>query len=149
MSQKDRNKQKDDTVLPAERQGISLPHENSNLSQSKIKTNSDRLGLEEIVQIAHKVGLEYVSLKQEAERLELLRPVIRAKISIRLDTGGISEAKLKRLTDSDPEYIDFLERFAQVKSESEKARIRYESYRNLFEARRSLLSFQKAEMKII
>lgn len=130
-------------------QDLQLAENKPKPTQAPTKGAIDRLGLEEIVQISHKVGLEYVHLKQEAERLELLRPVIRAKIALRLDTGDISEAKLKRMTDSDQEYIDFLERYSKIKSESEKARLRYESYKNLFEARRSLLSFQKAEMKII
>lgn len=111
--------------------------------------DGDRLGLEEIVHLANKVGLDYVTAKKEAERLELLKATVRARVSLRLDDGEISEAKLKRLTETDNEYVDFLEKLAAAKGEAEKLRIRYESYRNLFEARRSLLSYQKAEMKLL
>ena len=59
------------------------------------------------------------------------------------------EAKLRRLTETDAEYVEFIEKLAQAKGDSERLRIRYESYKNLFEARRSLLSYQKAEMKLL
>jgi len=110
---------------------------------------SDKLGLEEIVHLANKVGMEYVNAKKDAERLELLKATVRARIMIRIDDSSMSETKLKRLTDVDAEYVDFLEKLSNAKAESERLRIRYESYKNLFDAKRSLLSYQKAEMKLI
>lgn len=110
---------------------------------------SDRLGLEEIVHLANKVGLEYATAKKEADRLELLKPTIRARIMIRLDDGNMSETRLRRLTETDPEYVDFLEKMSETRGEAEKLRVRYESYKNLFEAKRSLLSYHKAEMKLV
>lgn len=112
-------------------------------------TAGDKLGLEEIVHLANKIGLEFANAKREAERLELLKPTVRARIAIRLDNGDISEVKLKRLTETDTEYIEFLDKLVNAKGECERLRIRYESYKNLFEAKRSLLSYQKAEMKLI
>lgn len=111
--------------------------------------SADRLGLEDIVHLANKVGLEYVSARKEAERLDLLKNTIRARISIRLDDGTQSEAKLKRLMETDPEYEEFLLKLVTARAEAEKLRVRYESYKNLFDARRSLLSYQKAEMKLL
>ncbi|MBF0440779.1 MAG: hypothetical protein HQK54_02630 [Oligoflexales bacterium] len=108
----------------------------------------DELGLEEIVYIANKVGLEFVEAKRKAEYYTLLKPTIRAKIMMRLDDGTLSEAKLLRLTEVDPEYLEFLEKLSDAKKESDRLKIRYESYKNLFEARRSVLSFKKAEMKL-
>lgn len=110
---------------------------------------ADKLGLEEIVHLANKIGLEYASAKKEAERLELMKPTVRARVSLRLDDGSVTEARLRRLTETDQEYVDFIEKLAHAKGESDRLRIRYESYKNLFEARRSLLSYQKAEMKLI
>lgn len=110
---------------------------------------TDKLGLEDIVHLANKIGLEYVLAKKEADRLELLKPTIRARVMIRLDDDDMSETKLRRLTEVDPEYTDFLERLIQARGEADKLRVRYESYKNLFEARRSLLSYQKAELKLI
>ena len=123
----------------------------SNESESsQIKPSAaDKLGLEEIVHLANKIGLQYADAKKEAERYELMKPTVRARVSMRLDTGQISEAKLRRLTETDEEYITFLEKLNDARSESEKLKIRYESYKNLFDARRSLLSYQKAEMKIL
>lgn len=111
--------------------------------------SADRLGLEDIVYLTNKVGLEYAAAKREAERLELLKPTIRAKITLKLDDGKLSETRLRRLTEVDPEYIDYLEKLSSARGESDKLRIRYESYKNLFEARRSMLSYQKAEMKLL
>jgi hypothetical protein len=113
------------------------------------QASPDRLGLEEIVHLANKIGLEYVAAKRDAERLELLKPTVRAQVTLRLDDGNMSEARLRRLTETDPEYVNFLEKLVVAKGECDKLRIRYESYKNLFEARRSLLSYQKAEMKLI
>ncbi len=110
---------------------------------------SDRLGLEEIVHLANKVGLEYANAKKEADRLELLKPTIRARIMIRLDDGTMSETRLRRLTETDPEYVEFLEKMSEMRGEAERLRVRYESYKNLFEAKRSLLSYHKAEMKLV
>jgi hypothetical protein len=92
--------------------------------------------------------MEYVSFKKEADRLELMRASIRAKLMIRYDDDKISEAKIKRLAESDPEYIEFLEKLSTAKAEADRLKMRYDSYRNLFDARRSMLSYQKAEMKL-
>ena len=112
-------------------------------------STTEKLGLEEIVHLANKAGMEYVKAKREAERLELMKATVRAKISIRIDDGSYNETKLKRLTETDDEYIAFLEKLSDAKGDCERLRIRYESYRNLFEARRSMMSYQKAEMKLL
>jgi hypothetical protein len=109
----------------------------------------DKLGLEEIVHITNKVGLAYVEAKKTAEHLELLKPTVRARIALRLDDDSMSEAKLKRLTETDSEYLTFLEKLVEAQKESDKLKVRYDSYKNLFDARRSLLSFQKEEMKLL
>ena len=109
----------------------------------------EKLGLEDIVHLANKIGLEYAIAKKEADRYELLKPTVRARVMIRLDDDEMTETKLRRLTEVDPEYTEFLERLINAKGEADKLRVRYESYKNLFEARRSLLSYQKAELKLI
>ncbi|MFY7930804.1 MAG: hypothetical protein ACOVS5_18190 [Oligoflexus sp.] len=109
----------------------------------------DKLGLEDIVHIANKVGLAYVEAKKTAEHYELLKPTVRARIALRLDDGKLSEAKLTRLTETDAEYLDFLEKLTEARRECDRLKVRYDSYKNLFDARRSLLSFQKEEMKLL
>ena len=111
--------------------------------------SNDRLGLEEIVRLANKIGLEYVEAKKKAEHYELMKSPTRAKITLKYDDGQYNETKLKRLTETDPEYLVFLEELVEARRESECLRVRYESYKNLFEARRSLLSYQKEEMKLL
>lgn len=111
--------------------------------------NPERLGLEEIVHIANKIGMEYADAKKDAERFELLKPTVRARIMLSLDDGNLPEVKLRRLTEVHEDYVAFIEQMVEAKGKSEKLRIRYESYKNLFEAKRSLLSYQKAEMKLI
>lgn len=112
------------------------------------------LGLEEIIQLANKIGLEYVDKRKDAERLELLRTSIRSKIMNRFEaesTDGrqMPEGRLKRLAEADSEYITLLEDIAHARAEAEKLRIRYESYRNLFEARRTMISYKKTELKTL
>lgn len=111
-----------------------------------------QLGLEEIVKLAHKVGLDFVEAKQRAEHLSLLKASTRAKIMIRLEEtheGKITEAKLARLAESDLEYLEFLDQLAEAKRLADKLKVRYDSYKNLFEARRSMMSYQKAEMTLL
>jgi hypothetical protein len=110
------------------------------------------LTLEEIIHLANKIGLEHVEKRKDAERLELLRTSIRARIMNRLETESterIAEARLKRLAEADPEYIQALEDIAKARGEAEKLRVRYESYRNLFEARRTMISYRKTELKTL
>ena len=45
--------------------------------------------------------------------------------------------------------MQFLESIAHVRAESEKLRIRYESYRNLFDAKRTMISYKKTELKTL
>jgi hypothetical protein len=114
------------------------------------------LSLEEIIQLANRIGLEYVDKRKEAERLELLRTSIRARIMNEIESANeaegakaIAEARLKRLAEAHPEYMELLDRIASSRAESEKLRIRYDSYRNLFEARRTMISFKKTELKTL
>lgn len=110
------------------------------------------MNLEEIIHMANKLGLEYVEKRKQAERLELIRTSIRSKIMNRLESeegNKIPESKLKRLAEADAEYIDLLESIAEARAESEKLRIRYESYRNLFDARRTLISYKKTELRTL
>lgn len=127
------------------------PHKTSpeSVPPSSSQQGADKLGLEDIVHLANKVGLEYVAARKEAERLELLKNTVRARIAIRLDDGSHSEAKLRRLMETDPEYEEFIVKLVIARAEAEKLRVRYESYKNLFDAKRSLLSYQKAEMKLL
>ena len=105
--------------------------------------------LEEIVKLSNKVGLEYVEAKHILDELELLKASVKAKITLRLDDGSLSEVKLKRLTEADDEYVAYLHKISVARGECEKLRVRYESYKNLFEARRSMLSYHKAEMNLV
>ncbi|MES2614671.1 MAG: hypothetical protein V4591_04570 [Bdellovibrionota bacterium] len=107
------------------------------------------MGLEEIIQISNKIGLEYADKRKDAERLELLRTSVRAKIMNRIELNGdkIPEARLKRLAEADFEYIDLLEKIATTRAEAEKLRIRYESYKSLFDARRTMISYKKVELQ--
>ena len=99
--------------------------------------------------IANKVGMELVEAKKACDRCELMKPIVRARIMQRLDDGEISETKLRRLMESDEEYIAYIDKLIDARSWLEKVRIRYESYKNLFEARRSMLSYRKAEMRLL
>jgi len=116
---------------------------------SKEPVSVEKLGLEEIVRLTNKIGLEYAEAKKKLDELDLMKPTIRAGISLRLEGAKITEAKLRRLTETDPEYVEYLGRLIEAKSQCDRMKIRYESYKNLFDARRSLLSYQKAELKLL
>ncbi|MEN9826366.1 MAG: hypothetical protein RI953_2111 [Pseudomonadota bacterium] len=132
------------------------PH-SAGLAQSSSATHAQgqrELSLEEIIQLANKIGLEYVDKRRDAERLELLRTTVRARIMNRIESeagsdASIPEGRLKRLAEADSEYVQLLEQIAQTRAESEKLRIRYESYRNLFDAKRTMISYKKTELKTL
>ncbi len=107
------------------------------------------LSLEEIVKITNKVGLEYASSKRDFDELEMMKSSFKARIMERYDDGTKSEAKIKRLAETDDEFVTYLRKITDAKFTCEKLRIRYESYKNLFEARRSMMSYQKAEMRLV
>ncbi len=107
------------------------------------------LSLEEIVHLTNKIGLEYAVAKREAERLELLKPTQKARAMEKFDDGTYSESKLKRLAETDSNYVQFLEDLALSKYNADQLRVRYDSYKNLFEAKRSMMSYKKAEMKLL
>ena len=118
----------------------------------KIKSlsqNNQQLNLEDIVYLTNKIGMELVNAKEESERLDLLKATYRARAMEKYDDGNHSEAKIRRLAETDKDYIIFLEELGKAKSKADKLKIRYDSYKNLFEARRSMLSYQKAEMSLI
>ncbi len=120
------------------------------LDHSQVSSGqTDKLGLEDIVHLANKVGLEFVNAKKDADRLELLKNTIRSRVILRIDDGQSSEAKLKRQMEVDPEYLQYVDKLVNARAEADKLRVRYESYKNLFDARRSLLSYQKAELKLV
>ncbi len=122
-----------------------------NYSPQQPTTQIKEMGLEEIIQLANKIGLEYVEKRKEAERLELLRTSVRAKIMNRIELTGDKrpEARRKRLAEEDSKYIELLEKIVSVSAETEKLRIRYESYKSLFDARRTMISYKKIELKTL
>ena len=113
------------------------------------KQEKKELSLEEIVHLTNEAGMAYVKAKREAERQDLLKASKRAKAMEKYDDGKLAEAKIRRLAETDQEYIDFLETLADLRLRSESCRKRTESYKNLLEAKRSKLSYQKAEMSLL
>lgn len=123
-----------------------------NREDSAENSSHKELSLEEVIHIANRIGLEHVEKRREAERLELLRTSIRAQIMNRIESASpekIPEARLKRLAEADPEYTALLEEIAKTRGEAEKLRVRYESYRDLFDAKRTMISYRKTELKTL
>ena len=122
------------------------------LTDPKIESKDSSLSLEEIVKVTNVIGLKYAEAKKEFDRLDLFKTVVKSRISMRIEQTSeekLSEIKLKRLTETDSEYISYLEKLLEAKTTVENLKIRYDSYKNLFEAKRSLLSYQKAELKLL
>ena len=69
MSPKDPQNRSDTYVLSGSRHEIQITPDESIHQRSQVKNTLDRLGLEEIVQIAHKVGLEYVHISKKQKDL--------------------------------------------------------------------------------
>jgi hypothetical protein len=112
------------------------------------KKDGKELSLEDIIKLSNRIGLEYIEKRKEAELTELLRTPLRSKIMNRLEMeqGKLGEAKLKRLAEVDLEYIDLLKKISILRAEADKLRIRYESYKSLFDAKRTMISYKKLEL---
>ena len=113
------------------------------------RSDTAHLSLEDIVHITNKIGMEYVEAKKELEIIELHKHTNRAIAMEKYDDGTKTEAKIRRLAEMDDKYIECLNGIVQAKHNMEKLKLRYESYKNLFEAKRSMLSYQKAEMRLL
>lgn len=116
---------------------------------AKPSPQAAQMSLEEIVHLSNKIGMEYAEAKKKSDYLELLKPSYRARAMERYDDGQRSEVKIKRLAEIDETYLKYLNQLAEAKANCDRLKIRYDSYKNLFEAKRSMLSYQKAEMKLI
>ncbi|MBC61659.1 MAG: hypothetical protein CMP11_04310 [Zetaproteobacteria bacterium] len=124
--------------------------ENEDFKNQEQKSKpQDQLTLEDIVFLINKIGLEYIEAKREYDKHDLLKTSHRARIMEKHDNGQRSESKIRRLAEMDDEYLDILSQLNKTKYNYERLKVRYESYKNLFEARRSMLSYQKAEMKLL
>lgn len=113
------------------------------------RTPNSVTSLEEIVHLANKVGMDYAAAKKESDKLDLLKATFKARAMEKYDDGTRTEVKIRRLAEIDEEYVAFLEKLASSKADTERLRVRYDSYKNLFEARRSMLSYKKAEMNLV
>ena len=134
---------------PTKKQSLMTDLDSKVIDEIPPKPKGQSLTLEDIVTLANKVGLEYVKSKKTAEYYDLMKSSKKAECMEKHDDGKKSEAKIRRLAETDSEYIEFLKELSKAKFESEQLKIRYESYKNLFEARRSMLSYQKAEMTLL
>jgi hypothetical protein len=111
------------------------------------------VSLEEIAHLIHEAGMIYAQAKARFEKLDLFRPSVKAiamqnALNAAPDTK-ISETRLTHQAEASKEYRAHLEVLAEAQIAFEVARIHYESLRNLFEAKRSQLSYLKAEMALV
>lgn len=108
--------------------------------------------LEQVVVEAETKGKEWVSAKQVAKRLEELKKYKLSKvmnefeISEKVNGGKVSETKLKRLAEGSKDYKDHVEEWVIADKEANKLRIEYDALINFYEAKRSMLSLEKAKV---
>src|SRR4051794_5647451 len=111
---------------------------------------SGDLSLEELTHHIHAAGMIYAQAKARYEKLELFKHSVKAwvmqSILEEAKDNKLSEARLTHLAEASKGYRGHLEKLATARQEYEIARVHYESLRNLFEAKRSQLSYLKAEM---
>lgn len=100
-----------------------------------------------------KKGKIWIEAKQIAERYEELKKTILAEIQNNTEsynTGKeLSESKLKRLAEGSDMYKAHIEEMCAAKKNASVAYIEYEALKNLFEAKRSDQSFEKAKLQLI
>lgn len=117
------------------------------MAQSDLEVLADR------IEAAGKLWVEY---KQVAARMEELKKTLKAQLSNRIEADyeakkekAPSEAKLDRLARGSDEYIAHVELMIENQQVAHIQFIEYEALKNLYEAKRSDMSFEKAKMGLI
>ena len=109
--------------------------------------------LESLAYEIEKKGKAWIEAKQVSERYDELKKIVLAEIQNNLEltnTGKeLSEARLKRTAEGSDKYRTHIVDMCEVKKNASVAYIEYEALKNLFEAKRSDQSFEKAKMQLI
>jgi len=117
--------------------------------------NIDLSFLEDQAEEASQLGQEWVERYQAYRRLmegqKTFISDIKNRIASEVESKGraVTEQKLERLALANPEYVKFTETLCQAEAASLKAKIKFETAKNKFEAKRSWVSLEKARMNLV
>lgn len=115
----------------------------------------DKMTLDEIAYEAGIIGERWAKLKQVDDRFERGKPsklaVVEAEIQEWADSSGlkISKAEKESRALASEKYQQYLKEWDSAHGETLKARVAYDTWQNLFEARRTLESTERAKMRML
>ena len=110
--------------------------------------------LEDKARHAEKLGHEWAERNQISRRYDEGRKAFFAGIKNKVAqekaqlNQKIVEAQIERIALAHPDYKDYIDQWVDAEKEAIKAKVSYESAKNLFEARRSYASLEKARMNL-
>ena len=103
--------------------------------------------LEKMVVKLQRAGQDWVKAKLAAEQLEQDAKPYLASLQNELDNGDTSEAKLERQAKGSKQYRDYIREMCLARAESLKAKVRYEGFQALFEAKRSEYALERVKLE--
>lgn len=108
--------------------------------------------LEKFVTEYQNAGIAWVEAKLLCDQLEADEKNYLAALMNAIDhaeTEKVSESKLERLARGGKEFREYCRSVATARAEMLRKRVRYDGLEKLFEAKRSKLSFEKEQLKIL
>lgn len=105
--------------------------------------------LEKLVTEIEEAGIYYVELRAIARRYEELKKIKLAQLKrdhAKRNDGRISHVQLESKAYADPDYKKFILDLVRTEKESEKAKVRYEACKNLFDAMRTNIAFEREKL---
>ena len=122
----------------------------------EVKDIAKNMTLEQITYLIHKTGQEYAEFKQISDRMEELKKVKMSRLKMHfiekaaLEHKRISmnEAETMALsTEGANSYEEFIKDMILQTKRTEQAKIKYEAYKNLFEAKRTFEVTEREKLK--
>lgn len=94
----------------------------------------------------HDSGVAWVEAHLKASQLEEDQKPFLASIANEMDQGEFSEAKLERLAKGSAPYRDYIAGMCAARADALRKKVKYESWQNLFEARRTLAATERVKI---
>jgi hypothetical protein len=103
---------------------------------------------EGLVKSIHDSGMAWVEAKLKAEQLEEdCKPFLDAIKNEIQGNGNYTESRLEREARGSKQYRDYIIGMCAARAAALKAKVRYESWQNLFEARRTEAATERVKIE--
>jgi hypothetical protein len=119
----------------------------------EVQGEAAALSLEQITILIHKRGQEWVVADQIADRMKDLKDVKLSRLKMafieqaRQNGSKMTDERAETMAKSTNEWEAFINEMADARKAAEQAKISYDAYKNLFDARRTQEATEREKMK--